>query len=479
MNTLSILTQIQAENLLQGSFILTQIAELDTSLRYASDGAAISFDDFYLKLQEEVESIQRIELNKVVRRGSESAYQTELISALEEIQDDIERKRGKIIFFMSRVKDAQGVLTESKATFEAWYNLAAQDVLKQTEINLPAASLKALGSSEFSRLTKRLSATVDSLSVALTALLKQLDNKLKMAQNKYAMGKEQALASWTNTLPGFTGVNAEAPRFGLLQGGEAAGGDEDEEELAAPARLTEAQRLTPVIDEKAETFQATVPEPTPIGVAVAQSEGHLVVRLEHEPVDGLASITDAKVTVVAQEPLKEVQASVSVREDAPVTATIEDKPPVIKGTFVKYGDPSPATILSDPEPTVEPLPAIEDDEERQEQQQLEAMIEEAETEKWIEREEEQQLEAAAEAIVEEEVLPDATPEPTLDLDEELPPLAIKSSVSPILDDDLAEIPVKVATPTVTAPPPAPIPQGAPKQVERKRMVFSLDEDEIV
>jgi len=194
-NAVSIMSRLQAEQLLADSYILTQVERLKAGMRYKSDDNYQSFDEHFLWLQNKIDEIPHIALKDSIPVTTASIYTNELISALEEIQDKVEKFTVKGVRFQGDLVTAKSAIDEMSATFEAWYVLAATDLLASTEIKLSATNVKALATSEFNRLMDRSNLAIDALIEAVKVEIKRLSSKAKMAAKKFEMGREQVNAA--------------------------------------------------------------------------------------------------------------------------------------------------------------------------------------------------------------------------------------------------------------------------------------------
>lgn len=216
---LGIMDRLKGEVLLGGSHILTQIEGLKEGLQYKTDGTFVSFDDHFIFIQGEIDKIPRIALKDEIPAQQGGRYENELLSALEEIQDQVEKWTIKATRFLGDLNSAKSDVSELSSAFESWYFIAAVELLSTTELKLPNQNIKALAISEFNRLMNRSNLSVDAIIEAVKIELKRLDSKRKMARQKFEMGREQVNAAWANKLPESLGHFPDAPRFDLLQSG--------------------------------------------------------------------------------------------------------------------------------------------------------------------------------------------------------------------------------------------------------------------
>jgi predicted XRE-type DNA-binding protein len=241
--SISILNQLKAESLLGESDILKQIEELRDSMRYASTGDEVSFDDYFLFLQGDVDKISSIKLLDRIPSETESEYTNQLISLLESIQDDCERVEVRLIGFQGKVISAQSQVDELAVAFEAWFSLAATEVLQDAELKLAATQIRSIAKSEFNRLMDRSNLALATIIEALKVERSRVQNKKKMAQKKFELGKEQVNAAWTNKLPALLGINPNPPDLGLRSRPDF---EPEEPEDSVPAFISKKSMMGPM-----------------------------------------------------------------------------------------------------------------------------------------------------------------------------------------------------------------------------------------
>ncbi|MGB7283198.1 MAG: hypothetical protein WBE13_13120 [Candidatus Acidiferrum sp.] len=228
-DAVAIMNAVKSENLLAGSALLTQIEDLRTSLQYKSDNTLFSYDDYFLVLQKQIEGIAHINLETEIAPGTESQYQIQLIMGLEEVFDDCERVLIKLLSFQSKLLVAQERMETLKASFVAWYALAAQQYLASYDIDLSKVVIADLAKAEFERLIGGLDVEVNSLIAAVGVQVKTVNKRRQTAEQKFNLGKDQANAVWTGSLlPANVGTSSDAR--GLL---DEEPEEEDEDEVPA------------------------------------------------------------------------------------------------------------------------------------------------------------------------------------------------------------------------------------------------------
>src|SRR5271168_2138821 len=230
---------MKSETLLAGSVLLTQVEDLGKSLQYKSDGTLFSYDDYYLVLQKQIEGIARINLESEVAPNTESQYQVQLIIALEAVFDDCERVMTKLLHFQSKLLVAQERMDTLKASFVAWYALAAQQYLSSYDIDLGKMVVADLAKAEFERLILGLDVEVSSLIEAVGVQVKTVNKRKQTAQEKFNLGKDQANAIWTSSLlPGNVGNNSDDGARELLVE------EEEEEDEEVPAFVSNEPKVS-------------------------------------------------------------------------------------------------------------------------------------------------------------------------------------------------------------------------------------------
>lgn len=204
-NTPTIIAALQADRLLQGSYILTQIENLKANLRYKTEGEFVSFDDMFISLENQVDRLSKLKLAPAVATGTENHYIIKLIESLEEVLNENDRVGQKVIHFEGKLLDAASQIRKVGSAFSVWYTLAAADVLTANygDLVISMSQLKDLAASEFSRLMENLDTGISSLISAVKATTNRLKLTKKTQQEKFDLGKDQANASWTSQFPSF------------------------------------------------------------------------------------------------------------------------------------------------------------------------------------------------------------------------------------------------------------------------------------
>jgi hypothetical protein len=261
MKTSSILTQLEAENLLAGSHILAQITHLRDSLTQRSDGQVISYDDYYERIQRDLDSIQRLELKIDIAPGGEQEYSIGLLSSLDQINGDANRVHNKALAFLAKLKSARGAIKELVASFSAWYGLAAAELITDNGIKLTAANIKALGESEFSRLMGGMVTEVDSLITAVSIQAEQAKEHKKTQAEKFKLGEKQVQQSYlVNHMPSYRNEISDAPPVDILRKIE-----KETEEEDMPAFVSQNPKFTEPVVPPVEEFVKPVTAPRTSG----------------------------------------------------------------------------------------------------------------------------------------------------------------------------------------------------------------------
>lgn len=266
-DTVGIMNAVKSEQLLAGSVILVQIEELRQSLQYRSDGDVFSYDNYFLILQKQIDDLPRVNLESEIAPHTEGHYQIRLVTALECVFDDCERITTKMYHFLSKLKVAQERMETLKASFTAWYSLAASQLLSHYDLNLGKTVISDLARAEFERLIGGLDVEVSSLVEAVQVQIKTVTKRKQTAQEKFNLGKDQANAVWTSSLlPGNIGTNSDEGSRDLLEPSE------DEEEINVPDFVSKQ----PQIDEIRGVFtkRGDASEATPIGEIAADNDNN-------------------------------------------------------------------------------------------------------------------------------------------------------------------------------------------------------------
>jgi hypothetical protein len=281
-NSLSMLNSLKATSLLEGSHLLVQVRTLAESLTFKNQDGQHTFDDYFIKLQNQTGKIPTLALMPTVPTNQGQDYKIELANGLESIEDQIERLMNNTIVFRGRLQNAQSEVADLAASFEAWYTVAAVEFLKESKISLPMASIKAIAISEFNELMGRANVDVDVVLEAVKVLEKQLASKKKRAREKYETGLDQANAVWLKNLPANNNVPG-APRPGMLLA-ELPVFDDEEDAEDAEETSEEEEQYQEDADIAATLAMKTEPEVAPIILAPEPEAARVVAAPESAPV---------------------------------------------------------------------------------------------------------------------------------------------------------------------------------------------------
>jgi hypothetical protein len=204
-----IIAALKAEKLMEGSQLFSQIDSLRTTIGYKSGEGKVGFDDYFKTLVDAVDAIPKLTLEDNVAPGAETTYTIQLTQEVERIVDECDRLFRRLNQFEGKLRDAERSVLNQKAEFVAWYMLAAGLVLKDLESKLPQTKLADLAQAEFSRLVGGLDIVLTSLLDAVKIETKRVDQHKASQKEKYQLGKDQANASWTSSLPAFGNSFAE------------------------------------------------------------------------------------------------------------------------------------------------------------------------------------------------------------------------------------------------------------------------------
>src|SRR5271157_905906 len=198
-----VMSALKAEELMSGSQLFDQITKLSAELSYKSTEGKLAFDDYFKSLVEAVDAIPKLQLEDDVAPGTETTYTIQLTQATENIVDECDRLFRRLNQFEGKLRDAERQVNNQKAEFVAWYMLAAGILLKDLESKLPQTKIANLAEAEFSRLMGGLDVVLTSLIDAVKIETNRVSQHKATQKEKYNLGKDQANASWTSSLPAF------------------------------------------------------------------------------------------------------------------------------------------------------------------------------------------------------------------------------------------------------------------------------------
>src|SRR5271157_836968 len=205
-----VMSALKAESLLADSQLFDQIKTLCENLQYSTGDGKFAFDDYFQTIVDAIDVIPKLELENDVAPGTETTYTIQLTQAAETIVDECDRIFRRLNQFEGKLKEAERKIDNQKAEFVAWYMLAANALLKDLDdLKLPQTEIRKLGEAEFSRFMGGLDVAIESLIEAVKIETSKVNQHKAAQKEKYNLGKDQANASWTSTLPAFNSAIAE------------------------------------------------------------------------------------------------------------------------------------------------------------------------------------------------------------------------------------------------------------------------------
>lgn len=189
---LSILRSIQADNLLKDLPLLTMLKGLRGLMVYREK----SFSDYFDVLQGEVSQLGHLQLRADVDPMTASSYLVDLAMGYERTLDDINRVTIEAQVFLGRLRVVHNKAITLKAPFMALWSIGAAEVLAASStVKITATDLKALAASEFTGLVDEADLELAGMIEAMDLTIENLKNLRKLAQDKYAIGKDQVNAA--------------------------------------------------------------------------------------------------------------------------------------------------------------------------------------------------------------------------------------------------------------------------------------------
>jgi hypothetical protein len=278
MSSNGILQAFKAEVLLADADILTRIDNLRKSLQYSTEGQQVAFNDYLVTLREAVDAIPRLELETDVSPGTENQYSIQLVASMDKIMSDCDKVLRKLSHFQGRLRDAERQINNLKAEFIAWYLLAAASLVASLEdIKLPSKEIRNLAEAEFSRLIHNLDLKVLAVLEDLKLETERVAQHKATQKEKHNLGKDQANASWTSTLPAYSNAIIENEKPDIL----AQEPEIEEDEPGVPAFVSKKPSIASVTgdDQIKGTFRKTVTSLTPVQV-VKDEKGEPAVHVK-------------------------------------------------------------------------------------------------------------------------------------------------------------------------------------------------------
>lgn len=273
MSNNGVLQAFKAEALLADQDVLTRIENLRKNLQYSTTGEQVSFNDYLTILREAVDAIPKLELEIDVAPGAENHYSIQLVTSMERIVDDCDRILRRLAHFQGRLRDAERQIDNLKSEFIAWYLLAAGTLMSELEetlpVKLPARELRMLADAEFSRLMQNIDLRVLSLLEDLKLEFERVTQHKSTQKEKHNLGKDQANASWTSTLPAYGSSIPENERTDKL----AHEPELEEEESGVPKFISRKPQIADIRDTEIKgTFRKPIVSLTP-AVPVKDEQG--------------------------------------------------------------------------------------------------------------------------------------------------------------------------------------------------------------
>src|SRR5579863_95484 len=205
-----VMNALRAETLLEGSQLFDQIEKLRGNVSYNTVDGKLAFDDYFKELVDAIDAIPKLQLEDDVAAGTETTYTIQLTQEVERIVDECDRIFRRLNQFEGKLREAERHVLNQKAEFVAWYMLAAATLLKDLEdIKLPQAKIANLAEAEFSRLMHGLDVVLATLLDAVKIETNRTSQHKASQKEKYNLGRDQANASWTSSLPAFGNAFAE------------------------------------------------------------------------------------------------------------------------------------------------------------------------------------------------------------------------------------------------------------------------------
>lgn len=205
-----VMSALKAEALLEGSQLFDQIKKLSGDLSYSTEDGKLAFDDYFKELADAIDAIPKLQLEDDVAQGTETTYTIQLTQEVERIVDECDRIFRRLNQFEGKLREAERQVLNQKAEFVAWYMLAAATLLKDLDdIKLPQAEIRKLGEAEFSRLMGGLDIAIATLIDAVKIETNRASQHKASQKEKYNLGRDQANASWTSSLPAFGNAFSE------------------------------------------------------------------------------------------------------------------------------------------------------------------------------------------------------------------------------------------------------------------------------
>jgi hypothetical protein len=246
-----VMNALKAETLLEGSQLFDQIEKLRENVSYTTVDGKLAFDDYFKTLVDAIDAIPKLQLEDDVAPGTETTYTIQLTQEVERIVDECDRIFRRLNQFEGKLREAERQVLNQRAEFVAWYMLAAATLLKDLEdIKLPQAEIRKLGEAEFSRLMRGLDVALATLLDAVKIETNRTSQHKASQKEKYNLGRDQANASWTSSLPAFG--NAFAEDQGNVSGVQELDDEDVPAKVAAKPQVSIGDTLRIIKPEDAE-----------------------------------------------------------------------------------------------------------------------------------------------------------------------------------------------------------------------------------
>jgi len=282
-----VMNALKAEALLEGSQLFDQIEKLRDNVSYTTVDGKLSFDDYFKTLVDAIDAIPKLQLEDDVAAGTETTYTIQLTQEVERIVDECDRIFRRLNQFEGKLREAERQVLNQKAEFVAWYMLAAATLLKDLDdIKLPQAEIRKLGEAEFSRLMHGLDVALATLIDAVKIETNRASQHKASQKEKYNLGRDQANASWTSSLPAFG--NAFTEDQGNVSGVQELDEEDVPAQVKAAPKVSIGDTLRIIKPEDAEIKGTFVKrgDPVPIKAVVGEvtlKDGKPYCDMCHEP----------------------------------------------------------------------------------------------------------------------------------------------------------------------------------------------------
>jgi len=344
-DTLNLFT---ADSLLFGTFIMNQVLALRGNLSRNSEGELISYDDMFLRIQNEVDDLPALVLELDISSGSEGAYQRQLLHALEKINDDCDRVLRKIIKLKSRLLNAKAQMTNRCAQFTAFFSLAVPVAIQASGLKhkFSMNHIKEMAESEFSRLMDNLDNAAPSMINELQILEDEVKGHKKTQAEKYQLGKDQVNAAWTSIQGnGNNGISLDDDPNKLLKQQQKFPVDEELDEIPTYVSRN-SKEVRVAANASLEPRSKPEPKPDPKAALLEVEDEEVAFTRDPKPVEEPYDdfcILDTNCIRCGEKQFN-TPSGVTCKNGHGGAEGVSRE---VKGTFVKQGDPRPITPIVD------------------------------------------------------------------------------------------------------------------------------------